>query len=132
MAGFLLDISGKPELTIFSHRRKIDSFEKDSISGDFDFNVLDSLGVDPYEDSSWSGLTLEKWAQQVKKNYETCENQIENTVLEQEGKTNIEEWMLPIINKRKELSTEYDFFKRLVNMIEIALKNNGTIVFVGD
>lgn len=131
MSGFLLDISGRFASTVFSKRFKIDSFEKDAICGDPDFNVT-VIDVDPYTDSSWSGLKLMKWGKLVRKRYEDCLNHIHQNVLEQVHKNKIESWMSPIVDQQKTLTKEYSVLKKLIEMIERAEKNNGTILFFSD
>jgi hypothetical protein len=134
MAGFLLDISGKSESTVFARRLKNDSFENGAISGnpDFDFNLMHELGIDPYRDYSWSGVKLEKLETTALARYEKCKKHIEKSVLDKTHQQKVEAWMAPMITEQIKMSPEYGTLEKLINMIETAKRKNGTIVFIGD
>jgi hypothetical protein len=131
MAGFLLDICGKSESNVFLRRFQHDSFDDEAVYGtpDFDFAIV---AVDPYKDSSWSGKRLMQWGKEVRGQFESCVAHINSQVLEKVRRDKIEPWMAPVIDQKKKSSREYAVLKKLIEMIERAEKNNGTIVFFGD
>ena len=134
MAQFLLDISGKPGSKVFSDRLRNNLYEKESISGnpDFDFKVISDLDIDPYTDTYWSDTGLETLENKVKKQFIRYEKQIENTVLTNLRKNRVEDWMLPLIDDQRNHSVHIKMIEKLITMIEIAKNNKGTIVFLAD
>ena len=131
MAAFLIDISSKDRGQLFSKRRKVDAYEDWGICGnpDFGFRVID---VDPWKDAKWSGKTLEKWHQNLKKQFEAVSEKLITEVLRKTHTAKFESWMDSLLDLERSNSEEFNVLQELLEMVETFQENNGTIIFIGD
>ena len=99
------------------------------VEPDFDFEIL---AVDPYSDSKWFGENLDQWSVGIEHEFKKCVETIEESVLKEIRKEKIEQWMVPILEKRKNVSETFVVLKQLLEMIQRAKKDNKVILFYGD
>jgi len=123
---------GKLQGKVLSHKRYRTTMLTGSVG--FDAVVLSELGMshDPYRTRTWSGESLQELLQQAHNALSRREQEIREITKVRMRKPEIYNWMLPVIQREIAGDRRYKALCELVELVERAAIENGTIVYWSD
>jgi len=123
---------GKLQGMVLLHKRHRTTMSADS--GGFDAVVLSELGMshDPYRTRTWSGESLQELRQQAHNALSRREQEIREITKVRMRKPEIDSWMLPVIQREIASDRRYKALCELVQLVERAVIENGTIIYWSD
>lgn len=100
----------------------------------FDAVGLSESGMshDPYRTRTWSGESLQELRQQAHNALSRTEREIREITKARMRKPEIDSWMLPIIQREIASDRRYKALCRLLQLVERAAIENGTIIYWSD
>src|SRR5262249_18069809 len=100
----------------------------------FDTGGLSELGMthDPYRTRTWSGESVQDLRKQADNALSTRERKISEATTAKMRKPAIENWMLPIIQQGIASDCRYKALCELLQFVERAAIENGTIIYWSD
>ena len=131
MAGYGLYL-GKLQGEVLLHKRYRTTMPADSLG--FDAAVLSELGMlhDPYRTRTWSGESLQELRQQAHNALSRREREIREITKARMRKPEIDSWMLPDIQREIASDRPYKVLRDLLQLVERAAIENGTIIYWSD
>jgi hypothetical protein len=128
MAGYGLYL-GKLQGQALLHKRYRTTMLADSVG--FDAVVLSELGMshDPYRTRTWSGASLQELRQQAHNALSRREREIREITKARMRKPKIDSWMLPDIQREIASDRCYKGLCDLLQLVERAAIENGTIIY---
>ena len=123
---------GKLQGEVLLHKRHRTTMLADSVG--FDTAVLSELGMshDPYRTRTWSGESLHELLQQAQNALSRREQEIREITKVRMRKPEIYNWMLPVIQREIAGDRRYKALCELVQLVERAAIENGTIIYWSD
>jgi len=123
---------GKLQGEALLHKRHRTTIPADSV--EFDSVVLSELGMshDPYRTRTWSGESLQQLRQQAHNALSRREQEIRDITKARMRKPEIDSWMLPVIQQEIATDRRYKALYELVQLVERAAIENGTIIYWSD
>ena len=123
---------GKLQGEALLHKRHRTTIPADSVG--FDAVVLSELGMshDPYRTRTWSGESLQELRQQAHNALSRREQEIRDITKARMRKPEIDSWMLPVIQQEIATDRRYKALYELVQLVERAAIENGTIIYWSD
>jgi hypothetical protein len=123
---------GKLQGEALLHKRHRTTMPADSV--EFDSVVLSELGMshDPYRTRTWSGESLQELRQEAHNALSTREQEIRDTTKARMRKPEIDSWMLPVIQQEIASDRRHHALRELVQLVERAAIENGTIIYWSD
>jgi hypothetical protein len=123
---------GKLQGMVLLHKRHRTTMSADSIG--FDAVVLSELGMshDPYRTRTWSGESLQELRQQAHNALSRREQEVREITKVRMRKPEIDRWMLPVIQREMASDRRYKALCELVQLVERAVIENGTIIYWSD
>ena len=123
---------GKLQGMVLLHRHHRTTMPADSVG--FDTEVLSELGMshDPYRTRTWSGESLQELRQQTHNALSRKEQEIMEITKVRMRKPKIDSWMLPVIQREIASDRPYKALCELVQLVERAVIENGTIIYWSD
>jgi hypothetical protein len=123
---------GKLQGEVLLHKRYRTTRPAGSVG--FDTAVLSELGMshDPYRTRTWSGESLQDLRQQADNALSRRERKIRETTKARMRKPEIDSWMLPVIQQEIASDRCYKALCELLQLVERAAIENGTIIYWSD
>ena len=123
---------GRLQGEVLLHKRHRTTMLADSVG--FDTAVLSELGMshDPYRTRTWSGESLQELLQQAHNALSRRGQEITEIAEVRMQKPEIYSWMLPVIQREIGDDRRYKALYELVQLVERAAIENGTIIYWSD
>ena len=123
---------GKLQGEALLHKRHRATMPAGSV--EFDSMVLSQLGMshDPYRTRTWSGESLQELRQQAHNALSRRQREITEAAKVRMRKPEIDSWMLPVIQREIASDRHYQALSELVQLLERAAIEHGTIIYWSD